>query len=74
LLPCPIRNIFGIRCPGCGMTRAFVAMSSGNMPRAWRHNPFSFIVVPLLAWGIVETIRSIAQSVSSASKYGADGA
>lgn len=31
---CPIYRLFGIRCPGCGMTRGVIAILSGNLQKA----------------------------------------
>jgi hypothetical protein len=38
---CPFWNVLGIPCPGCGMTRGFVAMGHGQIGEAWRCNPLS---------------------------------
>ena len=43
---CAFRSITGLPCPGCGLTRAFVSLSRGNVARAWDLNPFS---LPLYA-------------------------
>jgi len=45
-LICPFRTISGIPCPGCGMTRAFLALAEGDFLGALRFNPLS---VPLFA-------------------------
>ena len=45
-LICPFRAISGIPCPGCGMTRAFLALAEGDFLGALRFNPLS---VPLFA-------------------------
>ena len=39
---------FGFSCPGCGLTRAFVFLSSGQLAQAWNCNPASFLFYPLL--------------------------
>lgn len=39
-LPCPVRLLAGVPCPGCGMTRAFVALLGGDVAAAWAYNPF----------------------------------
>ena len=47
---CIFRNLTGLPCPGCGMTRGFVAMGHGRLGDAWRANtlsPFAYAV----AWG-----------------------
>jgi len=36
--------MFGISCPGCGLTRSFIAISHGNFSRAWKTNPASFLL------------------------------
>ncbi len=41
---CSAQRLFGIDCPGCGMTRAFISISSAQFSRAWNFNPASFIV------------------------------
>ena len=56
---CLLSRITGIRCPFCGMTRDFILMSSGILPR---HNPASLFVAivayigyPL--WILIATFR-----------------
>ena len=39
--PCIFRNLTGLPCGGCGMTRGFVAMGHGRPRDAWRHNPLA---------------------------------
>jgi hypothetical protein len=41
---CPIKALTGIPCPGCGMTRAFMAIASGNLGKAIGYNLFSPIL------------------------------
>ncbi|MFW6158695.1 MAG: DUF2752 domain-containing protein [Planctomycetota bacterium] len=43
---CPFRAITGLRCPGCGMTRAMLSLAQGQVARAAGFNPLCF---PLLA-------------------------
>ena len=38
---CLFKNIFGISCPGCGMTRAFLFLGHGNVREAITLNPIS---------------------------------
>jgi hypothetical protein len=49
-LPCPVHSITGVECPGCGMTRACIALAGGDIRQALRYNPFSLGLV-LLAGG-----------------------
>jgi hypothetical protein len=41
LFPCPFHTLTGIKCPGCGMTRACIALARGEVGEALRYNPFS---------------------------------
>jgi len=47
LLPCPVRAASGLACPGCGMTRACLALVRGEVAGAWGLHPFAFLLVPL---------------------------
>ncbi|MBI3600982.1 MAG: DUF2752 domain-containing protein [Nitrospinae bacterium] len=41
---CPVKTVFGIQCPGCGMTRAFLSLIRGEIGNAFHFNPFSFFL------------------------------
>lgn len=45
LYPCPFHTITGIECPGCGMTRACIALARGDIGNAFQYNPFSLGLV-----------------------------
>jgi len=62
LVPCPIKKVFGVRCPGCGMTRATLAILTGDFRKAYSLNPLVFIVVPLVVWGILDAIGRVAET------------
>lgn len=46
---CPIRNATGIPCPGCGMSRAWLAVLGLDFPEAFRYHPM-FWALPVLFW------------------------
>ena len=41
---CYYKRMFGSNCPGCGLTRAFIALAHGNLAAAWHYNPASLLV------------------------------
>ena len=43
---CPIRFLFGIPCPGCGITRACVCALHGEFIEAFRWHPLYIFAVP----------------------------
>lgn len=47
LIPCIFHSVTDIPCPGCGMTRACVALVQGRFGTAWNYHPFSFLLVGL---------------------------
>ena len=47
LIPCVFHSVTDIPCPGCGMTRACIALSQANFVAAWYYHPFSFLIVGL---------------------------
>lgn len=44
---CVIKNVFGISCPSCGLTRAYNALLCGDVLLAYRLHPM-FYLPPLL--------------------------
>ena len=44
---CPFKNIFGLPCPGCGMTRAFLSVLHLDVKSAFHFHPL-FWLVPLI--------------------------
>jgi hypothetical protein len=57
---CPTAALFGMPCPGCGLTRATLAALHGDFPRAFHFHPLFFIATPLylgviasIAWSFV---------------------
>ena len=47
LIPCIFHSVTDVPCPGCGMTRACLALTHGHFADAWRYHPFSFLVAGL---------------------------
>ena len=49
---CLFHAVTGLQCPGCGLTRAFCAISHGQFALAWHMNPLSFYLYSLAVLGI----------------------
>jgi len=46
--------VLGHSCPGCGITRACLALISGNLRAAWDFNPLIMIVAPVLLYSLLK--------------------
>ncbi|MES1187080.1 MAG: DUF2752 domain-containing protein [Myxococcales bacterium] len=46
---CPLASTFGVPCPGCGLTRASLALAHGDVRGALRLHPLVLLVAPLVA-------------------------
>lgn len=42
---CPFHSLLGIPCPGCGMTRAFLALLRGDVRKAFYWHPLFPLVI-----------------------------
>ncbi len=54
---CPIRQYFGIDCPGCGATRALAALLHGRIIEAMRMNAMFVLLLPVALAGVIESYR-----------------
>ncbi len=52
---CPLAGVFGVPCPGCGLTRAALALLHGNLRGAVGLHPLAPLVVPLLGLVVLKT-------------------
>jgi hypothetical protein len=52
---CPFRTLTGIPCPGCGMTRSFLAIAKGNLSSAIGYNLFG----PILFIGLTLAVMHL---------------
>ena len=48
-IPCIFLTLFGIYCPGCGITRMMMYILELDFPAAAASNPFLFVSLPFLA-------------------------
>jgi uncharacterized protein DUF2752 len=55
---CLIRNLFGIKCPGCGMIRAMSYIFHGDLKGAIHHNKLVVIVFPLLCYTWLRSVTA----------------
>jgi hypothetical protein len=58
---CPTALVLGVPCPGCGLTRATLALLHGELRAAVGFHPLAPLLVPLLAFvfgkGLVDYVR-----------------
>ncbi|MDE1177012.1 MAG: DUF2752 domain-containing protein [Edaphobacter sp.] len=55
---CPIHDLFGILCPGCGTTRALAALLHGHLHEALQLNALTTLLMPLaIAYALTACLR-----------------
>ncbi len=47
-MTCPMRILFDVPCPGCGLTSAVTCILTGRIVRAWELNATAYLWLPLL--------------------------
>lgn len=57
LPPCLFHQLTGWHCPGCGSTRAFLALMEGDPVRAFRNNVLLAASLPVLGWWAIQRLR-----------------
>lgn len=53
-IPCLWKSIFGVQCPGCGLTTAFISFIELDFRKAFESNWLIFIFIP---FGIYYTAK-----------------
>lgn len=48
MIPCPIRAVTGLYCPGCGVSRMCLALLRLDFYGAWRANPALLLSLPVM--------------------------
>ena len=54
---CPIKYLFGISCPGCGMSRALICAIHLDLASAFYYHPHWFALLPVLVILIIFSIK-----------------
>lgn len=58
-VPCGFASIFHTPCPGCGSTRAMLALASADLPSFFHYNPFAPFMTLLVVVLAVQAFASL---------------
>jgi len=47
LIPCPLKTLTGIDCPGCGFQRSLILLLQGNLSKSWTLYPPTIPLISL---------------------------
>ena len=50
---CPMAGVLGVPCPGCGLTRATLALCRGDLRHALALHPLAPVIAPLFIGGVL---------------------
>lgn len=53
-IPCIFHKITNLYCPGCGATRMVISIINLNFYKAFKYNPFLFIISPFLIFYFIK--------------------
>jgi hypothetical protein len=60
---CPSRFLFGLPCPGCGLTRATASMLVFDWGGVWRFHPLAPVLAPVVLWFLARPILEEAGAI-----------
>jgi hypothetical protein len=56
---CPWRNLFGVRCAGCGGIHAVAALLHGEVAMALRYNAFALFVATVVTAAAIRDVMRL---------------
>lgn len=56
---CPFQFFFGVSCPGCGMTRAFIALLHLDIVGAFRYHPLFPLAILVGIYVVLEYFKIV---------------
>ena len=62
---CPMASVLGIPCPGCGLTRATLALARGDLRQAFALHPLVFVLSPLFIVAVSNTLLNFVRGPSA---------
>jgi Protein of unknown function (DUF2752) len=63
---CPLASVLGVPCPGCGLTRATLALAHGDLKHALELHPLVLVLAPLFIWAMSSAAISYVRGPRSA--------
>lgn len=69
-IPCPLNFVTGLHCPGCGISRMFIALLKLDFVSAFRANSAILLALPLaIILAVSMTINYIKKGTAVTSKW-----
>lgn len=53
-IPCLFNKVTGLECPGCGITHMYMAMFELDFYKAFKYNPYVFVMQPVLYYFVIK--------------------
>ena len=57
--PCILHHFTGLYCPGCGGTRAFIALTHGQFLKSLYYHPLVLYVAACFTWYLLKQITKV---------------
>ena len=66
---CPSRVLVGLFCPGCGLTRATMALMRGDIPGMIHFHPLAPLLTPMMGWIFLNELLVTLEKVPKKSRF-----
>ena len=54
-IPCPVRLITGLQCPGCGISRMLMSLVRLDLKAAFQYNPVVLLTMPIILFCVIRS-------------------